>query len=145
MPSSVKEAAAAQKNFDLGEQLKDQGNLDLAIEKYNLAVRLTPDNVQALNQLAAAYEAQEKWDEAVNCYQRIIGLIPANPKTYLQLGRALRQQNKLYGAVAAFQQAVELKQDVGAGVYKELGDVLDRLPVVLPGTSDPRTAENARP
>ena len=128
MSSSFKEVAVAQKNVEMGKQLKEKGSLQEAIAKYKTALKLTPDNVPALVQLASAYEAQENWEEAVNCCRKIIAFQPNNPRAYLRQARALKQQNKIYGALAAFQEALEMDKEVlTARDYKELGELFVQL------------------
>ena len=124
MSSSFKEVAVAQKNMEMGKQLKEKGSFKEAIAKYNMALKLTPDNIQALNQLASVYEAQENWEEVVKCCRKIVAFQPTNARAYLRQARALKQQNKLYGAIAAFQEAIEIDKDIlKAQDYKQLGDL----------------------
>ncbi|NEQ76624.1 MAG: tetratricopeptide repeat protein [Okeania sp. SIO2C9] len=128
MSSSFKEAAAAKKNVEIGKQLKDQGSLQEAIAKYKMALKLTPDNIQALTQLSSVYEAQKNWEEVIKCCRKIVALQPNNSRAYIRQARALKQQNKIYGAIAAFQEAIEMDKNVlRAQDYKELGDLLVQL------------------
>ncbi|MDT9339442.1 tetratricopeptide repeat protein [Trichodesmium erythraeum 21-75] len=128
MSSSFKKVAAAQKNLERGKELKKKGSFQEAIAKYNMALKLIPDNIPALIQLASAYEAQKNWKEVVKCCRKIVAFQPNNARAYLQQARALKQQNKLYGAIAAFQEAIEINKNVlKARNYKELGDLFIQL------------------
>ncbi|MDJ0569643.1 MAG: hypothetical protein QNJ53_11415 [Pleurocapsa sp. MO_192.B19] len=49
----------------------------------------------------------------------MIGLRPNNHVGYLKLARVLKQQNKIYGAIAAYAEAIKLKSDLPARVYKD--------------------------
>lgn len=48
----------------------------LAIEEFQAAARIDPQNLAAYRQLAQAYEEQGQKDEAVRYYQRILDLEP---------------------------------------------------------------------
>ena len=122
MSSSLEEV------MEMGKQLKEKGSFKEAVAQYNMALKLTPNNIKALKQLASVYEAQENWEEVVKCCRKIVAFQPNNARAYLQQARALKQQNKLYGAIAAFQEAIEINKNVlRARNYKELGDLFIQL------------------
>ncbi len=122
MSSSLEEV------MEMGKQLKEKGSFKEAVAQYNMALKLTPNNIKALKQLALVYEAQENWEEVVKCCRKIVAFQPNNVRAYLRQAKALKQQNKLYGAIAAFQEAIEIDKDIlKAQDYKQLGDLFVQL------------------
>jgi tetratricopeptide (TPR) repeat protein len=63
MPSQI-EKEAAEHNFKQGKELKKQGQIDAALEKYQTALDLDPEYVQALQQLAQIYGEKKRIQES---------------------------------------------------------------------------------
>ena len=119
-----KTKSKAEVNFDRGNELQSQGMLTEAIASYRQSMKIKPDYIKPLLQLAEIYEARENWSEAVKCYRRLIGLRPKNHAAYIKLAKVLKQQNKIYGTIAAYQEAIELKPDLPAKIYKDYADLI---------------------
>ena len=107
----------AQVYIEQGDSFREQGNIEQAIQAYQQAIK-------PAIKLAEIYESQEYWTEAAKYYQRVLGLRPNLANNYLRMAKVLLNQNKIYGAIAAYQTAIELKPDLPAKVYQELGDLL---------------------
>ncbi|MEL7418774.1 MAG: tetratricopeptide repeat protein [Cyanobacteria bacterium J06555_3] len=114
----------AKKDLDQGNKLKEQGLLAESIAHFQKAIATKPDYIHPLHPLGEVYETQENWSEAAKCYRRIIGLNPNNPGAYIKLAKVLAKQNKVYGAISAYAEAIELKPDLPAGIYRNYGDLL---------------------
>ncbi|MDJ0569649.1 MAG: tetratricopeptide repeat protein [Pleurocapsa sp. MO_192.B19] len=114
----------AKAHLNKGNELKEQGMLAESIASYQKSLTIKQDYIQPLSKLGEIYEAQKNWVEANKCYRRMIGLRPNNHVGYLKLARVLKQQHKIYGAIAAYAEAIELKSDLPARVYKDYGDLL---------------------
>lgn len=114
----------AKKDLDQGNKLKEKGLLAESIAHYQKAIATKPDYIQPLHPLGEVYETQENWSEAAKCYRRIIGLNSSSFSAYIKLARVLKQQSKIYGAIAAYTEAIELKPDLPAGIYRNYGDLL---------------------
>ena len=54
----------------MGNALKDQGKLDEAIEAYNKALAIKPDNADAYNNMGNALQEQGKLEEAIEAYNK---------------------------------------------------------------------------
>ena len=99
----------ARANFNRGNKSYKLGKIDESIQSYQQAIRIKPDFIKPLRELAKIYESQANIEESVKCYQRIIGFNPEDYNTYLKLAKALHQQGKIFGAIAAYQEAIRVK------------------------------------
>ena len=122
--AGMKAIEKAKASFETGNKLQEEGNLEESIVSYQQAIKIKPDYAQPLFKLAEIYESQENWREAVKCYRRTIGLKSNNYTAHLKLAKVLIKQNKIYGAIASYYEAIELKPDLPARIYKDLGDLL---------------------
>ncbi len=111
----------AEAHNNLGNALKDQGELDQAIACYRRALQLKPDYAEALHNLGLAWNDQGKFDEAVACYRRALQLKPDYAEAHNNLGATLKEQGKMDEAVACYHRALELKPDL-AEVHNNLGN-----------------------
>ena len=55
--------------------LFEQNKIDEAVNEYNTAVKINPDNVNAYLLLGNLYSSIKKYDEAVNIYKKIWRII----------------------------------------------------------------------
>lgn len=92
-----------------GVQLNDQGNYAGAIEKYNEALKIDPDNAQASYEMAFSLFASGKSDEAVSYVEKAIkvstnsSLIAAS---YDLLGSIYDQEHKSDQAIEAYKKGI---------------------------------------
>jgi tetratricopeptide (TPR) repeat protein len=113
--SGISLSAKAQDNSSVpdlikqGVQLNDQGNYAGAIEKYNEALKIDPDNAQASYELAFSLFASGKSDEAVSYVEKTIkvstnsSLIAAS---YDLLGSIYDQEHKSDQAIEAYKKGI---------------------------------------
>lgn len=66
------------------------------------------NHIDALDGLAAVYEAKGQLDTAILVAEAMINLAPREPKGFLRLGRILRLQRSYRQAFRAYQQGIEL-------------------------------------
>ena len=78
-----------------------------AVTAWEFVRKVTPDNVNVLRNLAAAYYFLGRHDEAASSLQRALEVRPSAP-TYTNLGTIRFFQGRYGDAVAAFEKAVEL-------------------------------------
>jgi tetratricopeptide (TPR) repeat protein/tRNA A-37 threonylcarbamoyl transferase component Bud32 len=78
-----------------------------AVTAWEFVRKVTPDNVNVLRNLAAAYYFLGRHDEAASSLQRALEVRPSAP-TYTNLGTIRFFQGRYADAVAAFEKAVEL-------------------------------------
>ena len=112
---------------DEGIQLKKEGNLASAIEKFSKALQLNPKCLSALNQLAKIYESRKEFDRAITYLKRVIKFQPNNGRTHARLAKAMMAQKNFQGAIANYQKAIALLQpEQPVWVYVGLGDGLNQ-------------------
>ncbi len=105
---------------NLGNALKEQGELDEATACYRRALQLKPDYAEAHYNLGNVLREQGKADEATACYRRALQLKPDYAAAHGNLGNTLQQQGKLDEAIACLQRALELNPNL-AETHSNLG------------------------
>ncbi|MGK7950232.1 MAG: tetratricopeptide repeat protein [Xenococcaceae cyanobacterium] len=117
-----------------GNQLREQGKLAEAINKYSEIILVNPNCVQAHHQLAEIYEKRKEFDRASNHYQLVVQLEPDNSRALAKLARVMMHQGNIEGAVTTYQTAIDQaisqkpKQPKWfyRWVYTELGEALEK-------------------
>ncbi len=108
---------------NLGDALRQKNQLCEAIDTYQKAINLEPNNAEVYDSLGQAQAQKENWAEAVANYNKAIKLGLKQPFwTYNNLGNALRNQDRLNEAVAAYQKAIRLQPD-NSLPYRGIGQV----------------------
>jgi predicted TPR repeat methyltransferase len=92
----------------LGNVLREQGNLEPAIEEFKKVVRLNPSLPAGYLSLGKAYHIQGKRGKALAAYATAIRLKPDWPDAHDSLGNALWDEGRLDEAIHAYSKAVEL-------------------------------------
>jgi serine/threonine-protein kinase len=98
------------------------GKHDLALQEFQHALQLDPQDADALGGLARSYEASGRTADAEKTYQQAIALRPDDWTGYNKLGAFYDRQGKYPQAVATYQHALQLTPD-NAEVYSNLGSV----------------------
>ena len=112
-------------HFNLGNNWKRQGKLDLAIACYQRALQLKPDFADAHNNLGLAWREHEDLEQAAACYQQALQLKPDFAEAHNNLGNVLAVQDKTDEAAACYERALQLKPGYADG-HNNLGNVLTR-------------------
>lgn len=99
-----------------GGRLFQQGNYDSAIQKYNEALQIDPNNAIGHNLLGMAYRfkfnqigTQEFKDKEIESFKKSIELDPKYWVAYKNLAASLYYQNKKKEAVPYLEKALELQ------------------------------------
>jgi tetratricopeptide (TPR) repeat protein len=92
----------------LARALMDQSRLREAIELFSDLERLTPDQAQALEFLAALVIEGGKFDRAAELYERLLGGHAGDAGLWIHYGVALRFAGRKDEAISAFRQALRL-------------------------------------
>ncbi|PAV59398.1 hypothetical protein WR25_03523 [Diploscapter pachys] len=110
----VSKAAPTEADIAQANKLKEDGNtlmkdskFELAVQKYNEAIKLNRDPVYFCNR-AAAYCRMEQYDLAIQDCRTALALDPNYSKAYGRMGLALSCQNRYEQAVEAYKKALEL-------------------------------------
>jgi len=106
----------------LGHAYQRAGELVKAEKAYMEAVRLSPQDYIARNNLGAIYLKQRRYDHAVDQFKSVLALAPTTVATHFNLGLAYAALGRLAEAEASFAVAVRLKPD-----YREARDNLASL------------------
>ena len=94
---------------NLGNALRERGELDEAVAAYRRALAIKPDYAEAHNNLAVALTDRGELTAATASYQRAIELKPNFAKAYNNFSDALRDMGKFDDAVAACRRALQLE------------------------------------
>ena len=66
--------------------MKDQGELEQAINLYNKAISLKPDYAEAYSNMGVTLQEQGNFVEAMKAYHQCISLKPTYDEAYLNMG-----------------------------------------------------------
>ncbi len=110
---------------NLGDALRDSGDLDGAVAELREALRLQNDYAEAHNDLGVALADQEHRDRAIAEYREAIRLRNDYADAHNNLGAALLAKGDVDAAIAECRVAVKLRNDI-ALFHKVLGEALLR-------------------
>ncbi len=110
----------------LGVLSGQAGQLDVAVELIQQAVRIKPDSALALFNLGTTLAKRRQFDEAIVVFRQSIRLHPHYADACYNLGNALRETERLDEAIVAFQQALRIKPD-HAEALNNLATTLKRM------------------
>ncbi|MBW4492796.1 MAG: tetratricopeptide repeat protein [Oscillatoria princeps RMCB-10] len=116
---------SAEIHFKTGNELKDAGKFDEAIDSYQKALEIEPDSAEALNQLGEVYFLRGRLAEALAACQQALKIQPDFAEGYKTLGNVLQGQGKIDAAIRAYSKAVEIKPEF-AQAHSNLGSMFYR-------------------
>ncbi len=92
----------------LGVIAHQTGDNETAIELISKAIVISPNLVDAHNNLGVTLKALERFDEAVISFDRAIAIKPDYAEAHYNLGLALQGMGRLDAAVASYKQALTI-------------------------------------
>jgi tetratricopeptide (TPR) repeat protein len=98
----------ARVHFNLGNALKDKGQVDEAIPCYKKAIELDPKYAAVHYNLGNVLARKGQMDEAIACWRKAIAVDPKFVQAHFSLGLALYGKGKAEEAIACFRQAIAL-------------------------------------
>jgi tetratricopeptide (TPR) repeat protein len=101
-------------HFGLGSSLRAQNKVDLAIEAFEIALEVAPNNLHCLGQLFDCMLTQKRTQAAERYARRAIAADPTIPVVWTNLGVALAAQDRREEAIASFEHGEQLAEK-GAG------------------------------
>jgi len=113
----------AEARSNLGNALRDHGQLEEAAACYRRALEIKPDYAGAYNNLGNVLLDLGRPDDAVTSYRRALEIKPDYAEAYNNLGIVLRLQSRAAEAAASCRQALEFKPDYAAA-HSSLGNAL---------------------
>jgi tetratricopeptide (TPR) repeat protein len=96
---------------NLGLLETQQGRTDEAIPLFEQALKLSPNNLIALDNLASAYRQQKRWDEARRVLEHALSVSPDNPEANYSLGMVYAQTGDNEHAYEFLQHALRASPD----------------------------------
>jgi Flp pilus assembly protein TadD len=109
--------------YELGNVLRDKGQLEEAAGHYRTALKLEPDHAATRNNLGVLLADQGSLDEAVGHYREALRVEPDFADAHYNLGNALRSRGRLDEAIGHYREALQLESDL-ADVHNNLGQAL---------------------
>lgn len=94
---------------NLGNVLREKGELDAAAAVLEKALTLKPDYAEAYNSYGVVLRERGKWDQAKTAYERAISLNPRNAEAHCNLGMILFERERIDEAEDQFQRSVSIK------------------------------------
>lgn len=96
-----------------GLAYKHSGQLKLALEEYDAALALDPDNAEALDNRGVVYDLQGRYARAIADFDRAITLSPGDSAAYYNRGNAYANMGRTDKAVADFRRALKIDPSMG--------------------------------
>lgn len=109
----------------LGSGYHNRGDYTQAIEHYERALKLAPDNMQLYENLGKSYMKTEQYDKAKETFQAGLKLFPVYPQYNFNLGRIAQMNGDIDSAKYYFRATVEHAPDFAPG-YDRLGYIYDQ-------------------
>jgi tetratricopeptide (TPR) repeat protein len=104
-----------------GKKAAKQGNLELAIENFQKAIEIEPDQplkiYKSLSQLLVDVNQQEK---AIALLKATIDRFPEDASVYLKLGNILAENGKTESALKNYRQAINIDPNQPPRIYRAL-------------------------
>ena len=91
-----------------GNALSRQGNVDRALEDYNMAIKTCPWSVDPVLNRGVLLENMLRFDEAVEDYKAVLKVAPQDPAAWNNLGNATAGQGQYDLAVKYYDKAIRL-------------------------------------
>jgi protein O-mannosyl-transferase len=99
---------------NLGMELAERGDFQEALENFQQALRINPNDAEADNDMGATFIALGKADEAILHFRKALRSKPNLANSHYGLGYALFLQGKLDEAINEYQAALRLKPEYEA-------------------------------
>ena len=100
---------------------EDRGQLDLAINYYQEAIKINPNSATTYLSLGDIYLDLQQWSKAIELYQSAIQINPNLDWACYNLGEALYQLQRWEEAIIAYQKALDLNPNL-PDLYKKLAN-----------------------
>ena len=102
----------AEAHNNLGNALKDLGQLDEAVKHYEQTLDIKPDYAEAHNNLGNALRELGQLNVAVESYDKALAIKPDFAEAYYNRGNVLKGLKRLDEALASLKRAIVLKPDI---------------------------------
>ena len=125
--SLIKDYPLAPLLFNIsGTFYKSNGQLDIAVKKFEQALNLEPNYAEVHYNLGVTLRELDKIEEAIKSYKKAISIKNAYPNAHFNLGNALLSLKQYDGAIKHFESTIAFNPKF-AKAYNNLGLVYKRL------------------
>jgi TonB family protein len=98
--------------YRLGNAYRLDGQVEMAVEAYNKALRLQPDYAEAYSALGSTYKGMNDYEKALEAFKQALDLRVENAEEVLmEMARTLLKLDRSSEALESAQRALELKHD----------------------------------
>ncbi len=121
----TQETLGVQCHLNLGMLYKERGDVEKALEQYEIVIRNYPKNVLALGGLGDCLMTLERYDEAIQVYKRALKILPeGDEKLNIQndLGVCYFKKSEMEKAITEFKAVLQKNPDHVNAIYN-LGQV----------------------
>jgi len=98
-------------NYNMAVVLERQGKSEMAIEQYRRALRVWPEDADALINLGCALAEKNELATAARLFHRALKIRPNSPEARTNLGLVFAKQGDIKKGIEYFQQALKIKSD----------------------------------
>ena len=105
--------------YNMGNALKDKGDLDAAIDSYKQALKIKPDYAEAYNNMGVALKDKGDLEAAIESYKQALKIKPDYAEAYNNIGNVLKDQGDLEAAIDSYKQAINIKPDYAESYWNK--------------------------
>lgn len=109
--------------YNMGNALKDQGNLKESVVAYKKAIYYKPAYPTAFYNMGTSFKNQDKFGEAVKAFKKAILLKPDYIEAHNNLGNVFQEQGSYKEAINSYKKAISIKPGY-AKAYKNMANAL---------------------
>lgn len=95
-------------HVEQGQKLLRDGDYSNALEEFNTAIQIDPDEMAAYIQRAFTYSVLKDYESAISDYSHVLELNPKLISAYLSRGSALNKLKRFDEALQDFSKVIEL-------------------------------------
>ena len=110
----------------LGSLLREQGNIEEALEHHHRAIQINPNSFEVLINLGTTLATKGQTDEAIVCFRKAIQIEPNSSKAFSNLGLALAIKGQFDEAIENYRHAIQINPNQPK-IFFHLGMALGQL------------------
>jgi tetratricopeptide (TPR) repeat protein len=105
--------------FEIGYKAGEAGKYEQAITAYQEAIRLKPNDAEALGNLGVAYNRLGQYDKAISAYQEAIRLKPDFARAWANLGEAYKHNGQQSDVIKVYEKLKTLDPKLAEGFFQK--------------------------
>ena len=110
---------AAEDHFFQGNAFYAAGQVDKALDQYNRALQLRPDDLDTLNNRGTTLDSLQRYDEALADYNRALELTPDHPHILNNRGLTLSKLQRYDEALTDYSHALQIQPRDAEIIYNQ--------------------------